>query len=261
MIYFFSKHDAIFFVLVINKMSHSKWWIHVFTYYCVKMLCRVLFLAPKPTWWLTLTDGVRLPQPGVSVAGQVLSDHAAFGQNGDEDGEADGDGDNGHQELPVFRDLCFRCPSACKRERKKKKSQKYYNNIMSYAPDVNVRPPCFISILEHWFVGVVWIEFLCLLFHNGSMNSLTKHCCVLLVILYRSELCLPSPWTLVCLIIHPSGSLLVCANFCDFSREIFFFFSVSSEEAQFLPRGTTGFSLKSWTRGLYNHTHRSKNPG
>lgn len=173
LIYFFSKHDAIFFVLVINKMSHSKWWIHVFTYYCVKMLCRVLFLAPKPTWWLTLTDGVRLPQPGVSVAGQVLSDHAAFGQNGDEDGEADGDGDNGHQELPVFRDLCFRCPSACKRERKTSISQKYYNNIMSYAPDVNVRPPCFIPILEHWFVGVVWIEFLCLLFHNGSMNSLT----------------------------------------------------------------------------------------
>lgn len=33
-----------------------------------------------------------------------------------------------------------------------------------------------------------------------------------------------SPWTLVCLIIHPSGSLLVCANFCDFSREIYFFF-------------------------------------
>lgn len=81
-------------------------------------MCRVLFLAPKPTWWLTLTDGVRLPQPGVSVAGQVLSDHAAFGQNGDEDGEADGDGQNGHQEPPVFRGIYFRWPSACKRERK-----------------------------------------------------------------------------------------------------------------------------------------------
>lgn len=85
---------------------------------------RVWFLAPQPTWWLTLTDGVCLPQPGVSVAGQVLLDHAAFGQKGDEDGDADGDGDNGHQEIPVFRDIVFHFVSACKGERKIPKNMK-----------------------------------------------------------------------------------------------------------------------------------------
>lgn len=78
------------------------------------MLC--LSLAPTPTWRLTLTDAIRLLQSGVSVAGQVLSDHAALGQKGDEDGEADRDDENGHQELPVFRGIFCSCPSACQRK-------------------------------------------------------------------------------------------------------------------------------------------------
>lgn len=98
-----------------------------------------------------------------------------------------------------------------------------------------------------------------------------QHCCVLLWILYRSELCLVSPWTLLCLILRPSGSLLVCTNFCDFSREIFFllFFPISSEvkkkRKSFCLGTPLGLSLKSWTPELYNHTHQmresSQRPG
>lgn len=53
------------------------------------------------TWWFTLTDIVDLPQPGVSVAGQIVSDHLTFSQQGDEDGDWDGDDQDAHQELPV----------------------------------------------------------------------------------------------------------------------------------------------------------------
>lgn len=75
------------------------------------------FLAQKPTWWLTLTNSVCFPQPGVSVAGQITPDHLAFGQNADEDGDGDGRDDNGHQELPVLRGALARRgrQSVCKR--------------------------------------------------------------------------------------------------------------------------------------------------
>lgn len=72
----------------------------------------------KPTWWLTLTNSVCFPQPGVSVAGQITPDDLAFGQNADEDGDGDGRDDNGHQELPVLRAVLARRSrqSVCKRE-------------------------------------------------------------------------------------------------------------------------------------------------
>lgn len=53
------------------------------------------------TWWLTLADIVDLPQPCVSVAGQIVPDHLTFGQQGDEDGDWDDGDQEAHQEHPV----------------------------------------------------------------------------------------------------------------------------------------------------------------
>lgn len=39
------------------------------------------------TWCFTLADIVSLPQPCVSVAGQILSNHLTFSQQGDDNGD------------------------------------------------------------------------------------------------------------------------------------------------------------------------------
>lgn len=79
-------------------------------------------MGAKQTWRFTLADGFCLPQPGVPVAGQVTPNHVAFGQKGDENGDRDCCDEDGHQELPVVRDmfLSLVLQSACKREKKKR---------------------------------------------------------------------------------------------------------------------------------------------
>lgn len=74
-------------------------------------------MSKKQTWWVTLANGVCLPQPCVPVAGQVASNHLAFGQKGDDNGSGDGCDQYGHQELPVVRGVFafLACQSVCKR--------------------------------------------------------------------------------------------------------------------------------------------------
>lgn len=83
----------------------------------------------KPTWGITLANVVSLPQPGVPVAGQVASNHLAFSQEGDEDGDGDGCNQDGHQELPVLADeFAWLAQRVCVREKVEKRKSQLYSN-------------------------------------------------------------------------------------------------------------------------------------
>lgn len=108
------------------------------------------FMGAKQTWRFRLADGFCLPQPGVPVAGQVTPNHVAFGQKGDENGDRDCCDEDGHQELPVVRDmfLSLVLQSACKREKKK--------DFRPWSVVIVKKPPCLIVNLDFhsWHCGM-----------------------------------------------------------------------------------------------------------